>query len=38
MVEIATLSQEDKKKINDLLNQENAVESMSFKESEGDEE
>lgn len=38
MIEKATLSQEDKKKINELLNQENAVEFMSSEESEQDEE
>ena len=38
MVEKATLSQEDKKKITDLLNQENAVEFMSSEEREEDEE
>ena len=37
MVEKATLSQEDKKKITDLLNQENAVEFMSSEKSEEDE-
>ena len=34
MVEKATLSQEDKKKINELLNQENALEFMPSEESE----
>ena len=38
MVGKATLSQEDKKKITDLLNQENAVEFMSSEEREEDEE
>ena len=38
MVEKATLLQEDKKKITDLLNQENAVEFMSSEEREEDEE
>ena len=38
MIEKATLSQEDKKKITDLLNQENAVEFMSSEEREEDEE
>lgn len=38
MIEKATLSQEDKKKINELLNQENAVEFMSSEESEQDDE
>ena len=37
MVEKATLSQEDKKKITDLLNQENAMEFLSSEESEEDE-
>jgi len=38
MVEKATLSQEDKKKINELLNHENAAEFISSEESEEDEE
>ena len=38
MVEKATLSQEDKKKINELLSQENALEFMSSEESEEEDE
>ena len=38
MVEKATISQEDKTKITEILNQENAVEFMSSEEGEEDEE
>ena len=38
MVEKATLSQEDKEKIHQLLNQENALEFMASEESEEEDE